>query len=187
MRLFLFLPPMDHILTYDGLRSDITYGRVATERFERVLARHALIMVDAATPVVPADKMFYVKLGTRLAASQEEWADLFCGQKDFPDDLKYKAVVKGAIASFTDRLMSMIVDGKEIVPKEIAQMISELHLYGAQSQGQWYLKETRQLFEFYVLSMVEMYRSKRQSEYENNALQCMIFARHLGQWLNKIM
>ena len=155
--------------------------------FAHILSKHAMVMVDAAKPGnTNSGRTFYIRLGERLAHVQDAWAKCFFYIDE--DDETYQGVVYKVIVDFTDRLIEMLVDNKDISPEELATLIADLHTKALLTRdAEWYLKQTRELFTEYVKALMFMFRANNKHNYETAALRCLTIAYNLGMWLDMTM
>lgn len=144
--------------------------------FTGLIHRHALVMIDAAHKDV--DKHQSIKLGARLRDVQTDWINLLCRHEKSNNE--YRRIVTKIVCNFADKLMDVVLDDKFVSYDELAS-IGKFHSnLGPQHQ----LKQTRELFQDYVLHLCKAYRAKSEEDYARRCAHCLQVANALGSWLD---
>lgn len=165
---------LDHLLV-EKQKTSLYAAR--NDNFRSILAKHALIMFDAADPTL--DKTQCIQVGTRLAEVQQDWIGLL--SYNCKGDQEYKRAVTGIIKNFTNHLMDVVLEDKRVSYNELASIglvHSNLTCYDERR-----LQETRNLFQQYVRSLCDLH-GKRASNMHAVALQVLQVANVLGASLD---
>lgn len=145
--------------------------------FTSILNRHALVMFDAANPDL--DKSECIRLGARLADVQSDWVNLLYRGAD----KEYRKAVAGIVKHFTNRLMDVVVDDKQVSFAELASIGLVHHTtHNMSCQEQRRLEETKQLFQHYVASLCRLHNTNNT---HRAGLQVLQVANVLGACLDK--
>ena len=145
--------------------------------FRGILAKHALVMFDAANPNL--DKAQCIQVGTRLAEVQQDWIQLL--SSNCKGDQEYKRAVTGIVKNFTNHLMDVVLEDKRVSYDELASIglvHSNLSCYDERR-----LRETRSLFQHYVRSLCDLH-GKQKNNMHAVALQVLQVANILGASLD---